>query len=262
MRRWSMLSESAGTPSNFKPAVCRSFPFCTLGRAKNHPFSEILTMATITTAKRVLAVSKGLVTLSNAFNNAERSNYAIGAAFACSTVAGVLVHRYALPWMLDQNSTLRAVLEGGGSCPEEAEEFLESSACLPPTSTSLVEYNPYVIRVVSTPQVDDSKVRRRIKKGCRGKFIREIVAAVKLRLGTPKPTMANRRAVQRVAREEMQEYNLRKTVASSILPLIVEATFVPTKWEVSAARVGSCALAQARKVETNLLLELAGFNQA
>lgn len=222
-------------------------------------------MATITTAKRVLAASKGLVTLSQALSKVETNNVTLGAAFACSAVAGVLVHRYALPWMQVQNATLKEVLEGGGNCPEEATEFLEVASPETPAEpdTAMVEFNPYIIRVVSEPAVVEPKdAKRRIRKGCRGKFVREMVAAVKLRLGTPKPTMANRRAVQRVAREEMQEYNLRKTVAASIIPLIVEAVFVPSKWEVSAARVGSCALAVQRKWETSLLLEAAGFNQA
>jgi len=222
-------------------------------------------MVTITTAKRVLAASKGLVTLSKALSKVETNNVTLGAAFACSAVAGVLVHRYALPWMLVQNNTLKEILEGGGNCPEEATEFLEvATPTITPAeqTTTMVEFNPYVIRVVSERPVEEPKdAKRRIRKGCRGKFVREMVAAVKLRLGTPKPTMANRRAVQRVAREEMQEYNLRKTVAASIIPLIVEAVFVPSKWEVSAARVGSCALAVQRKWETSLLLEAAGFNQ-
>lgn len=222
-------------------------------------------MATIQTAKRVLIASKGLVTLSQALSKVETNNVTLGAAFACSAVAGVLVHRYAFPWMQLQNATLKEVLEGGGNCPEEASEFLEvATAPQAPAEpvTTMVEFNPYVIRVVSEPaKVEPADSKRRIRKGCRGKFVREMVAAVKLRLGTPKPTMANRRAVQRVAREEMQEYNLRKTVAASIIPLIVEAVFVPSKWEVSAARVGSCALAVQRKFETSLLLEAAGFNQ-
>jgi hypothetical protein len=74
--------------------------------------------------------------------------------------------------------------------------------------------------------------------------------------------MANRRAVQRVAREEMREFNLRKTVAASVIPLIVEATFVPSKWEVRAAEVSNSCLAQARKAKMAVLLEMAGFTTA
>jgi len=121
---------------------------------------------------------------------------------------------------------------------------------------------PLVLTDEVVPVEADAPVKRRIIKGCRGQFIREMVAAVKLRLGTPRCTMANRRAVQRVAREEMREFNLRKTVAASVIPLIVEATFVPSKWEVRAAEVSNSCLAQARKAKMAVLLEMAGFTTA
>lgn len=182
----------------------------------------------------------------------ELTNTKVGVAMALTTTAGALVYRYAWPWMQAENGKLRQVLEGGGEDPEHADELLETS---PPIrdSTAVVVYDPHA---------ELAPLKRRIRKGCRGKFIREIVAAVKLRLGTPKPTMANRRAVQRVAREELQEFNLRKTVAASIIPLVVEAVFVPSKWEVRAAEISNSCLAQARKAKMAVLLEMAGFQQA
>jgi len=217
-------------------------------------------MATITTARRVLALSKGLVTLSSAITSGEMSNTKAGMAIACSATAATLVYRYVQPWMQAENDRLRQVLEGGGVNPEEAADLIVSTRPVGQEEVLMVGEIPIIL---STPPTEsDEPCKRRIRKGCRGKFIREIVAAVKLRLGTPKPTMANRRAVQRVAREELQEYNLRKVVAASVIPTIVEAVFVPNKWEVAAAQLGSSMLAQSRKLKVSLLLEMAGFNQA
>jgi hypothetical protein len=208
-------------------------------------------MATITTAKRVFALSKGLVTLSNSLSTGEITMTKVGLMASATTIAGALTWHYVKPWVLAENLKLRTMLEGGGEDPEHADTLLETS---PPIRESgvLTVYDPKAIE----------PMKRRIRKGCRGKFIREIVAAVKLRLGTPKPTMANRRAVQRVAREELQEFNLRKAVAATIVPMVVEAVFVPSKWEVEAAQVGSCILAQARKARMAVLLEMAGFQSA
>lgn len=209
-------------------------------------------MATIKGAQRALKLGRGLVTLSQAMSAGELTNTKVGVAFALTTTAGALAYRYAWPWMQAENGKLRQVLEGGGEDPEHAGELLETS---PPIRDSQAV-------VVYDPQAELVPLKRRIRKGCRGKFVREIVAAVKLRLGTPKPTMANRRAVQRVAREELQEFNLRKTVAASIIPLVVEAVFVPSKWEVRAAEISNSCLAQARKAKMAVLLEMAGFQQA
>lgn len=217
-------------------------------------------MATITTAKRVLAISKGLVTLSTAFTRGEVSNVKCGVALASSAAAATLLYRYVQPWMQSENAKLRQVLEGGGVNPEEAADLVVSVRPNGVEEVLMIGEVPLIMTTM--PEEVDGPCKRRIKKGCRGKFIREIVAAVKLRLGTPKPTMANRRAVQRVAREELQEYNLRKVVAASVIPTIVEAVFVPNKWEVVAAQLGTSMLAQSRKLKVSLLLEMAGFNQA
>jgi hypothetical protein len=181
-------------------------------------------------------------------------------ALACSATAGLLVNRYILPWVQAENRILRSVLDEGGANPVEAIDCVVDTH--PKGVEEVVMVGDVPIIMTTPAEQDEAKQKRRIRKGCRGKFVREIVAAVKLRLGTPRPTMANRRAVQRVAREELMEYNLRKVVAASVMPLIVEAVFVPNKWEVQAARVGSSALAVARKMKTSLLLEIAGFNQA
>jgi len=217
-------------------------------------------MTTITTAKRVLAISKGLVTLSSAITRGEMSNTKAGLAVACSATAATLVYRYVQPWMQSENAKLRQVLEGGGVNPEEAEDLVVSTH--PVGQEKVMMFGDVPLIMTTMPEESKVPCKRRIRKGCRGKFTREIVAAVKLRLGTPKPTMANRRAVQRVAREEMQVYNLRDVVAASVIPTVVEAVFVPNKWEVAAAQLGSSMLAQSRKLKVSLLLEMAGFNQA
>lgn len=239
---------------------CESHHLFHPGRAKTKFLNFFFTMATHTQAQRFLALSKGLVTLSSALTQHEVTNTKVGIAFACSATAGVLVHQYVLPWLRAENKVLRAVLDEGGANPVDAVDCVEVAH--PTGREEVVCVGDVPILMTTPPDPIEEKPRKRIRKGCRGKFVREIVAAVKLRLGTPKPTMANRRAVQRVAREELLDYNLRKSVAASVMPLIVEAVFVPSKWEVKAAAVGSSALAITRKVKTNLLLELAGFNQA
>lgn len=227
---------------------------------KEPSFTQNSTMATNSQARRLLAISKGLVTLSSTLGQQEITNTKVGMALACSATAGLLVHRYVKPWLMAENQHLRQVLDEGGANPVEAIDCVEGTH---PRGVEEVVMVGDVPIIMTTPaEQGDGKQKRRIRKGCRGKFVREIVAAVKLRLGTPRPTMANRRAVQRVAREELMEYQLRKVVAASVMPLIVEAVFVPNKWEVQAARVGSSALAMARKMKTSLLLEMAGFDQA
>lgn len=247
----AMAGQLAGvgaTPSVESVKIMHRRDVCT----SSPPTLLILIMATIKSAQRALQLGKGLVTLSKALSAGELTNTKVGAAFVASATAGALVYRYAWPWMQSENGKLRQVLEGGGEDPEHADQLLETS---PPIRDEGVV-------TVYDPSAPAEPMKRRIRKGCRGKFIRELVAAVKLRLGTPKPTMANRRAVQRVAREELQEFNLRKTVAASIIPLVVEAVFVPSKWEVRAAEISNSCLAQARKAKMAVLLEMAGFQQA
>jgi hypothetical protein len=220
-------------------------------------------MATITNAKRVLAISKGLVSLSSTLSRGEITNAKMGLAAASTIAAGSLVYRYALPWLQSENKILRQALEGGGSNPVDVDSLVELHKPQPIREETLMVGDVAILLTDEVDAVDPTApVKRRIRKGCRGQFIREVVAAVKLRLGTPKCTMANRRAVQRVAREEMRDYNLRHTVAASVIPLIVEAAFVPSKWEMQAATVGASCLAIARKSKMAVLLEMAGFTTA
>lgn len=217
-------------------------------------------MATIYNVKRVLQVTKGLVTLSNSLcTGGKINNTKLGMAAVLTTAAGAATYYYVMPWLLAENAKLAEVLEGGGLNPGEADDQLVATEI--PEVMEVFEIGNIPLSP-DGPEVERKPIKRRIRKGCRGKFIREIVAAVKLRLGTPRPTMANRRAVQRVAREELSEYNLRKVVSASVIPTIVEAVFVPNKWEVEAAQLGSCVLAQTRKLRLSMLLEVAGFNQA
>lgn len=222
-------------------------------------------MVTITDMRKVSKILNGaatLVKLSSAVvrGSGDVSKSNVGIALALSATAGTLVYRYARPWIQAENAKLRQVLEGGGVNPAEASEMVTD--VVPACTEETVYFGDIPVVMTTVAPETDVPCKRRIKKGCRGSFIREIVAAVKLRLGTPKTTMANRRAVMRVAREELKEYNLRKVVAASVMPTIVEAVFVPNKWEVQAAALGSSALAQARKMKVSLLLEMAGFDQA
>lgn len=184
-----------------------------------------------------------------------------GVAFATSAVAATLVYRYVQPWMQSENAKLRQALEGGGVNPPAAETLIEDDCPKPKEEVVMLGEIPFVMTELPTGEAPKDP-RRRIKKGCRGKFVRAIVSAVKYRIGTPKPTMANRRAVQRIAREEMQEYNLRKTVAATVMPFIVEACFVPDKWEMAAARRGTSIVGSTRRFERQAHHDVVGFQQA
>jgi hypothetical protein len=107
---------------------------------------------------------------------------------------------------------------------------------------------------------DEPKAKRRINNGGKDKFVREIVAAVKAKFGTPKPTEANLRAVRRYATEVMREHNLRHTHVQMVLPKIISASFVPDKYEMSAMRMAGCYTAQTRKGAYAKLLKRAGFS--
>lgn len=191
------------------------------------------------------------------------SNTKCGMAMATTAVAATLVYRYVQPWMQSENAKLRQALEGGGVNPPAAETLIEDDCPRRSETVMMLGDVPFVMTELPTGDAPkDPECKKRIKKGCRGKFVRTIVSAVKYRIGTPKPTMANRRAVQRIAREEMQEFNLRKTVAATVMPFIVEACFVPDKWEMAAARRGPSIVGSSRRLERQALHDMVGFQQA
>jgi len=118
---------------------------------------------------------------------------------------------------------------------------------------------------VSRPELvgedrEESTVKRRVRAGCKMPFKREIVAAVKAKFGTPKPTEANLRAVRRYATEVMREHNLRHTHVQKLLPSIIAAAFVPDKYELAGMEMASCVTALDRQSEYNLLKKTAGYS--
>jgi hypothetical protein len=207
-------------------------------------------MATITTVKRVLKVSKGLVTLSSAcVGSPVQSNTTAGIAASLSMGAAVLTYYYCRPWLMATNKTLRAVLEG--NCNEELSE--ELTALVRP-----IELGGWTdVEPVLAPSE-----KRRIKKGCRNAYQREVVAAVKAKFGVPSKTEANRRAIRRYATEVMRADNMRHTHLQRVLPIVVEAAFVPDRYEIEGAKVANCALAKSRQFEYGVLKQSAGFAQA
>jgi len=157
-----------------------------------------------------------------------------------------LFYKFARSWYYstEHDEALLRVLEGG--CNEELDEELVEVA------------RPNLVEEGDEPM----KAKRRIKSGERFAFQREIVAAVKAKFGTPRPTEANLRAVRRYATEVMRSHNLRFTHLQKVLPLIIAATFVPDKYEMEGMEVASCVLARDRQSEFFELKKAAGFTEA
>lgn len=207
-------------------------------------------MATITTVKRVIKVSKGLVTLSSAcVGSPVPSNTTVGIAASLSIGAAALTYYYCRPWLMATNKTLLAVLEG--KCNEGLCEELTA-----PVRTAELEGGS------DTEPVLAPSAKRRVRSGCKGAYQREVVAAVKAKFGVPTKTEANRRAIRRYATEVMRADNMRHTHLQRILPIVVEAAFVPDRYEIEGAKVANCALAKSRQFEYAVLKQSAGFAQA
>jgi len=106
---------------------------------------------------------------------------------------------------------------------------------------------------------DASNAKRRVRHGGKHLFQREIIAAVKAKFGTPRPTEANLRAVRRYATEVMRSHNLRHTNVQRLLPMIIAASFVPDKYELEGMEMASCAVALDRQTEYYMLKKSAGY---
>jgi hypothetical protein len=207
-------------------------------------------MAT-TTVKRLFKVSKGLVTLSNALvaQNSQSNNVTVTIASSLSIGAAALTYYYCRPWLMATNKTLRSVLEG------------ENNADLSSELTVPVQEVEQGCRNQNEPVFTPS-VKRRVKSGCRNAYQREVVAAVKAKFGVPSKTEANRRAIRRYATEVMRADNMRYTHLQRMMPLIIEAAFVPDRYEIEGGKVANCALAKSRQIEYGVLQSAAGFAQA
>lgn len=215
-------------------------------------------MATILGLRFLRDKRQELVTLArNNLGGATKTQ--VATAVVAAAGVGYLAYTYLGPIVSAEHAKLRAALEGDGFDPPHVETLIEESHVVPHQEFQLVPFRDRRgLREVNTEVDPNLPVRRRIRAGCRGKFMRLIVSAVKCRLGTPKQTEANRRAIMRVAREEMKEYNLRPSNQATVLPLIVEAVFVPDQWELEAAQMGASILAQGRRLASDLCRYIAG----
>lgn len=172
---------------------------------------------------------------------------ALGVA-ATVVYTGYQLYKYHTSWRA-ANATLREILEGNSNA-ELCEELVEVAR------PDLVEVDPI------KPNTFADKQKRRIRKTCRNRYVREIVAACKAKFGTPTKTEANRKAVRRYATEIMRGDNVRHTNLQVILPLILAATFVPDKYEIAGLKLATSGFARRRLLEHGVLSKLAGEHGA
>lgn len=102
------------------------------------------------------------------------------------------------------------------------------------------------------------KLHRRVRKGCRGKYLRQIVAKCKVRFGTAKNTEAQRRAVRNFATQKMCEHGLRDGEQQRLLPMVVAAILTPDKHEVNAECAFNSGFGIARRAKMALLKAVSG----
>lgn len=88
-----------------------------------------------------------------------------------------------------------------------------------------------------------SKLLPHSRRG-RRQYYMEVVAKVKIVMGTPQRTAANVLVARRIARQSMEEHKLRPTHIAQCLPLIIEAVFVESKHERAARTWGERLKAQ------------------
>lgn len=99
----------------------------------------------------------------------------------------------------------------------------------------------------------DERCHRRVRKGCRTPYQRQIVAACKVRFGIAKNTEAQRRAIRNFAAQEMSKHGLRYVEQQRLLPLVVAATMTPDKFEVSAEAAFNSGFGVYRRAKMSFL---------
>jgi len=102
------------------------------------------------------------------------------------------------------------------------------------------------MEVDNTP-IQERRHRRLPHRRGAMRYARDIVAEIKCRLGTPKPTPANRMVVQRLARNLCETHGLRPTHAAKVIPMVVSAVFVPNDYEIEASEVFNCMESRVRR---------------
>lgn len=95
----------------------------------------------------------------------------------------------------------------------------------------------------------DVKQHRKVRSGCRLKYMNCVLSDVKNKFGTPERNVANVKAVQRYANNVMSKHGVRPTHIKRMLPMIVSMAFVPSNDEVEAVRFLNSGAATVNKVE-------------
>jgi len=103
----------------------------------------------------------------------------------------------------------------------------------------------------------DEKQHRRVRS--KKPYMSAVIAEVKTRFGTPTFTAANERAVRRFAMEIMRKHGVRHTEARRMLPLIVNASFIPDKWERQGARMLSNPMVAVWRYEHQAHVAASGY---
>jgi len=189
-------------------------------------------MATITGLKRITTLGKGLVNLSSTLVANGETGHETKAI--CALTVGVLgvTAYYGRKWLLPETQKLREIIGGSQEDPR--------------IEDTMVEHQPDE-SLIAAP------VKRRVRKGHKTSFMREVLACCKNRFGTPLNTAANHRIVRRFMLDYMKSHDVRDAAIREHLPNLVAAMFVPDKYEIEAMRMANCPLAYSRKVEYGLL---------
>jgi len=102
--------------------------------------------------------------------------------------------------------------------------------------------------IVDNPQFVDDARRELITSGestllpprerQRKLYYKEVVAKVKIVMGTPERNAANLLVARRLARQAMEEHGMRPTHIASCLPLVIESVFIESEHERAAREWG------------------------
>jgi len=118
---------------------------------------------------------------------------------------------------------------GNGIALGKAPEPVVSQDVKP--NTSLGKESPRIKD--ETPQLE-VRESRGVSTPNRDPYTRKVLDACKAKFGTPKATEVNYRAVWRYAHGVMKDHGVRPSHIQSMLPYVVELTFVPSHDELRA----------------------------
>lgn len=190
-------------------------------------------MATITGFRRLTLLGKGLVHLSSGLS--ERNEFGAEAKTIGLLTVGAIgaIAYYGSHWISPSNAQLKDIISG--------------------TQDDMIIDDTIEEEYTVTIERDSDVHHRRVRDGRKAPFMREVLAACKNRFGIPQNTSANRRIVRRFMNDFMKAHDVRNASIRMHLPILVEAMFVPDKYEIEALQIANCPLAYSRKVEYSLL---------